>query len=250
MNSIERLSIDLSNYCSKACNFCYNQSSTSGATFWNADDVISLALDCIHNGTQAVSLGGGEPFEFAHIFDLIEALNGKCYLSVTSNGEPLDNPKIWNQLKRIKPDKIHLSIHDPENVNEVRKTYKRLMRINTLNIGWGINVLVSANKIAHTKKLVQWLYLKGVSPKQLIFIPRKFSQIPTQEQIAEVAGIAHFQSASCLTECKPSARFCSVSYDKKVSFCSYSPTKALLHELTFAGIISALETINFKTCMQ
>ena len=51
---IEQISIDLSNYCSKQCPFCYNHSRPEGATRWRPSEVIRLATDCIAPGVRAV----------------------------------------------------------------------------------------------------------------------------------------------------------------------------------------------------
>ena len=72
--NIELLSIDLSNYCSKQCAFCYNHSTKEGNTMWKPEEVIGFASDCVAHGVRAVSLGGGEPFEYDGIFDVIDAL--------------------------------------------------------------------------------------------------------------------------------------------------------------------------------
>ena len=42
---IELLSIDLSNYCSKQCPFCYNHSTRAGNTLWKPQEVIAFASD-------------------------------------------------------------------------------------------------------------------------------------------------------------------------------------------------------------
>ena len=41
---IELLSIDLSNYCSKQCLFCYNHSTREGNTLWKPQEVIDFGL--------------------------------------------------------------------------------------------------------------------------------------------------------------------------------------------------------------
>ena len=82
------LSVDLSNYCSKQCPFCYNHSNREGSTQWKPQEVIGFTSDCIAHGVESVSLGGGEPFEYEGIFEVIDALYAQCYLTVTSNGLP------------------------------------------------------------------------------------------------------------------------------------------------------------------
>jgi MoaA/NifB/PqqE/SkfB family radical SAM enzyme len=61
--------------------------------------VINFASDCIKNGVKAVSLGGGEPFEYDGVFEVIEALYPLCYLSVTSNGLPLEDEGVCRSYR-------------------------------------------------------------------------------------------------------------------------------------------------------
>ena len=69
---------------------------------WKPQEVIDFASDCIEHGVKAVSLGGGEPFEYNGVFEVIDALYPKCYLSVTSNGLPLEDEKIWEMRMMLK----------------------------------------------------------------------------------------------------------------------------------------------------
>lgn len=249
MFSLQYLSIDLSNRCSKACNFCYNSSSALGETRWTPQEVIDLMTDCYENGVQAVSLGGGEPFEYEGIFEIVSALVPLLFVSVTTNGLPLKNPQTWSKLLKNKPDKIHFSIHDPENEDEIGNALHFIDLLRAEDLRAGINLLVSSDKIPATKALAQRLAETGISRKEIIFIPRKFAMQPTPQQIAEIAGDEPFQSPSCLTACRPSQRFCSLSWDRRVNFCSYSPSKAALREISYQGITDALNSITFKSCL-
>ena len=75
---------------------------------WKPEEVIGVASDCVAHGIRAVSLGGGEPFEYDGIFDVIDALYPKCYLSVTSNGLPLEEYEVWKyeKIEKLWMDKI------------------------------------------------------------------------------------------------------------------------------------------------
>ena len=246
---IERLSIDLSNRCSKACNFCYSGSYADGKSLWKPQEVVDLVADCIKNGLQSVSLGGGEPFEYEDVFEIISALSSLLFVSVTSNGLPLKKKTIWDKLLENKPDKIHFTIHSPDNEEEIRNTLKLIKLLKQENIKAGINLLVSSDKIEKTKHLAQRLAQFGVLRNEIIFIPRRFTLQPSPQQILEVTEGKPFQSPTCLVECRPSVRFCSLSWDKQVNFCSYSPSKAPLQDISYNGIIRALYSINFKSCM-
>ena len=132
---IEQISIDLSNYCSKQCPFCYNHSRPEGATMWRPSEVIRLATDCIAHGVRAVSLGGGEPFEYDGVFDIIRALYPQCYLTVTTNGLPLEHDALWQRLLCDAPDKIHVTIHRPHDADEVRRVEGLIRRLAASQFG-------------------------------------------------------------------------------------------------------------------
>ena len=249
MFRLQYLSIDLSNRCSKACNFCYNGSSALGETRWMPQEVIDLMTDCYDNGVQAVSLGGGEPFEYEGIFEIMSALAPMLFVSVSTSGLPLKNMETWQKLLQNKPDKIHFSIHDPENGDEIDNALHFIDLLRGERVKAGINLLVSSDKIPATKALARRLAEAGISRKEIIFIPRKFALQPTPQQIAEIAGDEPFQSPSCLAACRPSERFCSLSWDRRVNFCSYSPSKAALREISYKGIMDALNSITFKSCL-
>ena len=244
---IELLSIDLSNYCSKQCPFCYNHSTREGNTLWKPQEVIDFASDCISHGVKAVSLGGGEPFEYEDVFDVIDALYSKCYLSVTSNGLPLENELIWEKLKMHKPDKIHITIHKPDNEAEMHRVECQVQRIASIGIKPGLNLLVGADKADAAKKVYERLS-KVLDTDQIILVPQRFSNTPTPKQLASVAGRKPFQSPSCLLKCKRPTNFCSISWDKKVNSCSFAPNKEALETLDYHGLLSALQKIKWQKC--
>ena len=249
MNSIELLSIDLSNFCSKQCPFCYNHSRREGNTLWKPREVIDFASDCILHGVKAVSLGGGEPFEYEGIFEVIEALYPKCYLSITSNGLPLEKENMWQQLEQCKPDKIHITIHYPDNEKEVNRVAALLSRISKIGIKPGVNLLVGADRVEAATRVFQQM-IQLLDDDQIILVPQRFSNTPTPKQLASVAGGKPFQSPSCLLECLRPTNFCSVSWDKKVNSCSFAPSKEALKTLDHNGLIHALEQVQWKSCIK
>ncbi|MBQ5892434.1 MAG: radical SAM protein [Bacteroidales bacterium] len=244
---IEILSIDLSNYCSKQCSFCYNHSNKKGSTIWQAKEVIDFSLDCIKSGIKAVSLGGGEPFEYEGIFEIIDALYPKCYLSVTSNGLPLENTVIWEELLKHSPDKIHLTIHQPQDKEEVERIETLIKKLSITKIKPGVNLLVGANKIDYAKQVYAKLSTI-LTPEQIILVPQRFENTPTPKQISTISNGKPFQSPSCLLGCKQPNNFVSISWDKKVNFCSYAPGKEKLQTLNYQGMIKALKNIEWESC--
>ena len=244
---IELLSIDLSNYCSKQCPFCYNHSTKVGNTMWLPSEVIAFASDCVAHGVKAVSLGGGEPFEYDGIFDVIDALYPLCYLSVTSNGLPLENDETWGMLVNHKPDKIHITIHHPDDAEEVAGVTHLIERIGSVGVKPGVNLLVGADKVNEASRVYQELS-KVLSNEQIILVPQRFSNTPKPKQLSTVAGGTPFQSPSCLLGCKRPENFCSVSWDKKVNSCSFAQGKVLLDTLDYKGMMKALGDVEWKRC--
>lgn len=245
-SKLELLSIDLSNYCSKQCSFCYNHSNKGGSTLWKPEEVISFAFDCILHGIKSVSLGGGEPFEYDGIFHIIEALYPKCYLSITTNGLPLEDKEVWYNLLCHKPDKIHITIHKPEDEKEVERVINRLHFLEKAGIKSGLNMLVGADKIESAKN-VYAQFLDFITSEQIILVPQRYSNTSSPKQLAQVAGGRPFQSPSCLLACRRPIDFASVSWDKKVSSCSYSPSKQPITSLDYKGLVEALENVEWKS---
>lgn len=246
-SNIKLLSIDLSNFCSKKCSFCYNKSSVVGQTLWKTDEVISFAKSCVENGIEAVSLGGGEPFEYQGVFEIIAALQPLVYLSITTNGLKLQDEKFFEKVIETPPDKIHITIHFPDNEKEVSRVIKTLEKLSKTNITPGVNLLVNSNKTDVCQQVYKKL-LTFLTPKQIILIPQRFSGTPTPKQLARIAGGKPFQSPSCLLKCAPPQDFCSVSWDKKVNFCSYAAGKQPLQTLDYQGLMVALANVEFKQC--
>ena len=245
---IEILSIDISNYCSKQCSFCYNHSSKdSEEKMWKPQEVIDFASDCIAHGIKAVSLGGGEPFEYNGIFNIIDALYDKCYLSITTNGLPLLKESIWNKLMHHQPDKVHITIHYPDKEQEVERVLYQIQRLMQTSIKPGVNLLVSDDNVVAAQSVYKRL-CEIISAEQVILIPQRYSNTPTPKQLAIVADRKPFQSPSCLLECKRPLNFVSVSWDKKVNSCSYALGKQTLKTLDFAGMINALNIVEWKSC--
>lgn len=249
MADIELLSIDLSNYCSKQCSFCYNHSTKEGNVLWKVDEIISFALDCVNHGIKAISLGGGEPFEYEGIWDVIDAIYPHAYLSVTTNGIPLDinDEHIWQLLNNHKPDKIHISIHHPDSDSEVNRVVKQLTKISQCNITAGCNLLVSSKHIEAARNTYNTLS-EILTPGQIILIPQRFYDTPTPKELSYVAGNKAFQSPSCILKCEKPNKFASVSWDKKVNFCSYASGKQHLETLDYKGLTNALNKVSFGTC--
>ncbi len=245
---IEIVSIDLSNYCSKECPFCYNHSHREGNVMWTPQEVIAFATDCIDSGgVKAISLGGGEPLEYDGVFDVIDALYPKAYVTLTTNGLPLLRPEIKQQLSEHRPDKVHVSIHHPDSEGEVSRVIRQMAEIETMGIKPGVNLLVAADRVDAAADVYRRLR-RTLQPDQIIILPQRFSKTPAPRELLRVTGGQPFQGPACLLKCATAEPFVSVSWDKQAHRCSYAGGKAPLHALTFAGLIDALSRTTFTPC--
>ncbi|MBY0549788.1 MAG: radical SAM protein [Candidatus Obscuribacterales bacterium] len=246
MGGIERLSIEVTNKCAKACSFCYNSSLPGGGTTWTRDNLVDFVSDCAGFGVKAVSFGGGEPFQYEGIFDVLDSLRGKVFRSMTTNGLLLE--ANWDSLLQVRPDKVHVSIHFPDNKGEVEKVVQQVTELASAGIKSGVNFLVRKSMLAQSVEAAHLVRNHGISNERIVYLPMRGFDTPTPRQVALVAGDTPFQSMSCLSKCAASPRFCSIGWDKKVGWCSYTTERAALAELSFAGLQTALTGLGLVFC--
>lgn len=244
--SIELISIEPSNLCGKACWFCYNHSGPARAGGWSPEELYEFIIDCAANGVKAVSFGGGEPLEYPNMLELLARLKGKIFRSMTSNGLLLDS--LMTDLVRAKPDKVHLSVHFPEDDSEVSRVISQVNELQSHGIKSGVNLLVMKDKVDAAADCAQRIRDAGIGNDRIVFLPmRKFDE-PSVEDIARVAGNKNFQSMFCLQRCAISTRFCSIAADKTVGWCSYTTERRTLCVNSFSGLMSTLSGLGLTYC--
>jgi MoaA/NifB/PqqE/SkfB family radical SAM enzyme len=243
----ERISIEVTNRCQKACSFCYNHSLPEGDTRWTADELVSFVRDCAAHGTRAVSFGGGEPLQFDGLFDVLTRLGGVLFRSITSNGLLLHGDALA-RLVAAKPDKVHLSIHFPEHEGEVRRVVRQVHELADLGVRSGVNFLVARSNLDAARRAAAWVRESGIANERIVYLPMRGRDTPTPAEMAAVAGGAAFQSMSCLMGCARSERFCSVGWDKRVAWCSYTVARRPLPELTYWGLETAMDGLGLEFC--
>lgn len=244
--ALERISIELTNQCPKACSFCYNHSGPRGATAWSPEELVAFVLDCAEHGIKAVSFGGGEPLIYEGLFDVLDALRGKLFRSMTTSGWRLTD--FLDRLAASHPDKVHVSIHFPQQAAEVAHVISLVLQLQAAGLRSGINLLVDRDQLAAATSAASQVRDAGIGNDRIVYLPMRGMRTPSPKQVAEVAGNLPFQSTSCLQACASSPRFCSISWDRQVAWCSYTSTRARLCELSYAGLIDALDGLGLKFC--
>ena len=243
---LERISIELTNQCPKACSFCYNHSGPRGQTAWEVDELVAFIEDCANHGVKAVSLGGGEPLVYAGLFDVLSALKGTLFRSLTTSGWRLED--YLDRLVVAAPDKVHVSIHFPQNETEVMHVIRLVKQLEREGVRSGINFLVDREQLAAAAWAADQVRRAGIGNQRIVYLPMRGMNTPTPNQVASVAGDRPFQSMSCLRACASSPRFCSISWDRHVAWCSYTQTRAKLTDLSYAGLTAALDGLGLEFC--
>ena len=243
---IQRLSIELTNQCDKGCWFCYNHSQPGGATDWTVDELIAYVSDCQLHGTEAVSFGGGEPLQYDGVFEVLKALDGLLFRSMTTNGLILD--ENFENVIQARPDKVHLSIHFPQNNKEIDRVIRQALELDRAGIVSGVNLLVQKSNLEAATGATKRLHDSGIDNKRIVFLPIRSSDTPSPDQILAVAGNQPFQSMTCLQKCGKSERFASIGWDKTVAWCSYTQSRRKMKQLNHSGLVAALENLDLVFC--
>ena len=246
--SIERISIELTNKCQKACWFCYNHSHLQGETLWRLSELISFVESCAVASVKAVSFGGGEPLQFASWKVLFIELQGLVFRSLTTNGLPLQDKQTYSDLIQAAPNKVHVSIHFPQRWDEVQRVVRQVHSLDRDGIVSGINLLVGSSFVAEAAEAARYIRGAGIDNNRIVYLPIRGGDTPTAQEIARVADGTSFQSMSCLAECGKSPRFCSISWDKKVGWCSYTTSRRMLPELNYQGLLQTLHNLDLRYC--
>ncbi len=245
----ERISIELTRRCSKGCWFCYNGSSRDGDTHWTEDEVIGFVADCARHGTRAVSFGGGEPLQYPGLFNILRALDGGLFRSMTTNGLLLKGD-LLDQLLAVRPDKVHVSIHFPERRAEVERVIEQARLLEAAGIKSGINLLVARSQLHAATEAAALLRREGIGNERIVYLPMRMRDTPTPAEVAQVAGKLPFQSMTCINACGISPRFCSVGWDKRVAWCSYTAERRPLASLDAAGLRYAMAGLGLVECSE
>jgi MoaA/NifB/PqqE/SkfB family radical SAM enzyme len=253
---IKLVSIELTNFCSKgpicASFGCYAGSSREGATFWTPETLGRFIRDLSENGVEAVSLGGGEPLEYSGIWELLHVTQEiQIFKSMTTNGLLLTEAIAGELAKNI--DKVHVSLHFPENPREVDRVIGQVKMLETKGLRSGINFLVKGVDLEAEKAAVRLIKAVGIQQDRVIFLPLRGKGVngsQAADAVKEVGRVlsGRFQSTWCLLDCGRSPRFVSVDWEGRVGYCSYTPAKTRMADFTHHGMMEALHAKDLVYC--
>ncbi len=245
--ALDRISIELSQRCSKACWFCYSRSHEGGGTRWTAELLTRLILDCADHGVRAVSFGGGEPLESPLVWPALARTRGRLFRSLTTHGLGLREPALLERLVAAAPDKVHVSIHFPGNDAELTRVIQQVRALARLGLRSGVNLLVRRSRLEQAARAAARLRAAGIDNRRVVYLPMRGQDTPSARELATIAG-GPFQSMSCAQRCGVSPRFCAIGWDQKVAWCSYTSSRATPPALSYAGLVAALEGLELRPC--
>jgi MoaA/NifB/PqqE/SkfB family radical SAM enzyme len=244
---LERVSIEVTNACSKACWFCYNRSRPEGETRWLPEELIAFATDCATHGIKAVSFGGGEPLQYPALFEVLERLRGVLFRSITTNGLGLAGTTL-DRLVASAPEKVHVSVHFPDRAAEVERVIRQVVALADRGLRSGVNLLVARSNLDAAARAAGALHASGIGNDRIVYLPMRGRDTPTPDELAAVAGRARFQSMTCLTACARSPRFAAIDWKKTVAWCSYTEARRPLAEPTYRALEAALDGLGLTFC--
>jgi hypothetical protein len=245
--ALDRISIEVTNLCAKACWFCYSESGPAGETLWTADELVAFVTDCAAHGLKAVSFGGGEPLQFPPLFETLARLRGALFRSITSNGLLLKGETL-ERLLEAAPDKVHLSIHFPDREAEVERVAAQVGDLAARGVKSGVNLLVSRAGLDAAARAAERLRAAGIGNERIVYLPQRGQDTPSPRDVARVAGDLPFQSMTCLSACARSPRFASIGWSRSVAWCSYTTTRGQLRGLTWSALQDALRGLGLAFC--
>lgn len=246
-STVDRISVEPSRFCSKACSFCYNASNASEASMWAPDDLVAFARSCAAGGVKVVSFGGGEPLEYAPIFDVLSALEHVIARSLTTNGLLLERDELRDRLVAARLQKVHVSIHAPENPREVERVIALVLELRRRGVPTGVNLLVRRSRLEEAKRAATALAAQAITNERVVYLPMRGEDTPTATQVADVAG-GPFQSMTCLRACGKSPRFASIDSEGEAAFCSYTRSRRRLTAPTYEALVEALRGLELAPC--
>lgn len=129
----------ITNGCNLACTFCSRD--LDARSTWTVESAFAILRDLSESGVLEVALGGGEPFAFRGLSDLVSRIYDETPLAIgiTTNGLLCDARKIASIARKL--SQIRLSVYDD---NDWRKT---LDLLDASGARWGINYLLTPERL-------------------------------------------------------------------------------------------------------
>lgn len=254
----ELIDLSITNYCERACCFCYRETKRDKATFMSVDNVERVAIEAHNCGTLQIALGGGNPNQHPQFVEILKTIrNYDIVPSYTTNGDGLTS-----EVLRATSDycgAMAVSVYPPYDEDRYEKLLAKIRQ-------YGITVNLHA--IIKSDTLAMWIKWLQVPPRffgdvnAIIFLNYKpvqgVSMLPDRGEVKRffdlvnqckcvkigfdsccVSGIVQWMDTpSYLIEACEAACFSAfISEDMKMYPCSFMVDKGLYGDLRHNSMI-------------
>lgn len=171
-----RANFEITNKCNLRCKHCYFFNNPTLNKCLPEPVILKIVKKLINEGILELSIGGGEPFCFEKIKELLRLATKKIYVIVSSNGL-LINDSIIEFLSKLGNFTLQISLDGNENHHcKIRgitpEQYKKLLRIiikcsNRLNLQLGF--MLSHINYRDLESMIQFCILNKI--KKLVILP-------------------------------------------------------------------------------
>lgn len=144
----ELLDISITNYCERACKFCYRQANMKGQHMAYLD-LLKVLDEAKNAGVLQIALGGGNPNQHPYFCNILEEIRARGIVpSYTSNGEGLTDEIL--DVTAVYCGAMAISLYPPYDVYE-----KLIARIYSYGIKVNLHIILKTDTI---DMLTGWLH--------------------------------------------------------------------------------------------
>jgi len=253
-----KIGISLTNKCSKNCWFCYANSSSQGREELDFDELKGFVYE-LHRLPQhpLLCFGGGEPFEYSKITDLIDLLEKLRYpYSITSNLMKI--PRNLGEIMRC--GWLWGSIHYPSETQSVINILKSTGKKNV-----GVNIMVMRDYLPVIYDVVDEVVKAGLRYIITFFkavgrgVTNRAQELNFEEKrqlitnLCKRYGGVYTDSCQGLSgdkKCSCGVNWFTITVDKVLKPNSFYPSGVKLERLTLAEFLKAKDKIPKQVHLQ
>lgn len=168
------LSIALTDLCNLNCNYCYAPKNKRTLQF---DFIKEIAMKFDELGTLELTFGGGEPFMYPKVSELVKWiwLNTKLGINITTNGQLITQDLIENIKDYVSSLRFSIDGIEPKYSSVKKVPFSKIIdNINLVrnNIPFGINVIVNKDSTADVENVIELAIDLGAI--DILIIPEHF----------------------------------------------------------------------------
>ncbi len=160
--SFRHVSLAVTMRCNLTCDFCYSRNN-----YWKTDLTLSEARRSSLLATENISLGGGEPTLWPHLFSFVKwASDRGLNIGITTNGWFVNHPRQVRKFEEIN-DLVswNLSMHGMTQLSRTMKLLKKWKHVRA------INFLVKKSELAQLRECLRELRTFDIPIILLRYLP-------------------------------------------------------------------------------